>query len=80
MRWFGHLVRVPPGRLPGEVFRARSICRRHPGKPRTRWKDYVSWLAWVRHDIPLEKLDEVAGERAVWACLLRLLPPRPEPR
>ncbi|KAK0137187.1 ATP-binding cassette sub-family G member 8 [Merluccius polli] len=23
MRWLGHLVRMPPGRLPGEVFRAR---------------------------------------------------------
>ncbi|TWW67592.1 hypothetical protein D4764_02G0006330 [Takifugu flavidus] len=22
MRWLGHLVRMPPGRLPGEVFRA----------------------------------------------------------
>ncbi|TWW59434.1 hypothetical protein D4764_06G0009640 [Takifugu flavidus] len=22
MRWLGHLVRMPPGRLPGEAFRA----------------------------------------------------------
>ncbi|TWW71236.1 hypothetical protein D4764_17G0007190 [Takifugu flavidus] len=71
MRWLGHLVRMPPGRLPGEVFRACPSSRRPPGRPRTRWRDYVSRLAW--------ELEEVAGEREVWASLLRLLPPRPDP-
>uniref|UniRef100_A0A674P165 Reverse transcriptase domain-containing protein n=1 Tax=Takifugu rubripes TaxID=31033 RepID=A0A674P165_TAKRU len=42
MRWLGHLVRMPPGRLPGEVFRACPSGRRPPGRPRTRWRDYVS--------------------------------------
>ncbi|KAK0132400.1 Craniofacial development protein 2 [Merluccius polli] len=49
------------------------------GRPRTRWRDYVSWLAWERLGIPQEELDEVAGEREVWASLLRLLPLRPDP-
>ncbi|KAK0155726.1 Retrovirus-related Pol polyprotein from type-1 retrotransposable element R2 [Merluccius polli] len=49
------------------------------GRPRTRWGDYVSRLAWERLRIPQEELDEVAGEREVWASLLRLLPPRPDP-
>ncbi|TWW62225.1 hypothetical protein D4764_04G0008720 [Takifugu flavidus] len=33
MRWLGHLVRMPPGRLPGEVFRARLVGdhREDPG-------------------------------------------------
>ena len=75
MRWLGHLVRMPPGRLPGEVFRARPTGRRPRGRPRTRWRDYVSRLAWERLGIPQEELDEVAGEREVWASLLRLLPP-----
>ncbi|TWW60956.1 hypothetical protein D4764_05G0010460 [Takifugu flavidus] len=47
MRWLGHLVRMPPGRLPGEVFRA-CPSRRPPGRPRTRWRDYVSRLVWER--------------------------------
>uniref|UniRef100_A0A8C6M4A0 Reverse transcriptase domain-containing protein n=1 Tax=Nothobranchius furzeri TaxID=105023 RepID=A0A8C6M4A0_NOTFU len=44
LRWFGHLVRMPPGRLPGEVFRAcpgstqDTLERLHlqsgPGTPR----------------------------------------------
>ncbi|KAK0151875.1 putative uncharacterized transposon-derived protein F52C9.6 [Merluccius polli] len=79
MRWLGHLVRMPPGRLPGEVFRACPTGRRPRGRPRTRWRDYVSRLAWERLGIPQEEVDEVAGEREVWASLLRLLPPRPDP-
>ncbi|KAK0154053.1 Craniofacial development protein 2 [Merluccius polli] len=79
MRWLGHLVRMPPGRLPGEVFRARPTGRRPRGRPRTRWRDYVSRLAWERLGIPQEELAEVAREREVWASLLRLLPPRPDP-
>ncbi|KAK0151763.1 Craniofacial development protein 2 [Merluccius polli] len=70
--------RMPPGRLPGEVFRARPTGRRPRGRPRTRWRDYVSRLAWERLGIPQEELAEVAGEREVWASLLRLLPPRPD--
>ncbi|TWW60112.1 hypothetical protein D4764_05G0002020 [Takifugu flavidus] len=79
MRWLGHLVRMPPGRLPGEVFRACPSGRRPPGRPRTRWRDCVSRLAWERLGIPPDELEEVAGEREVWAFLLRLLPPRPDP-
>ncbi|KAK0134956.1 hypothetical protein N1851_029236 [Merluccius polli] len=30
--------------------------------------------------IPQEELDEVAGEREVWASLLRLLPPATQPQ
>ncbi|TWW77475.1 hypothetical protein D4764_12G0008650 [Takifugu flavidus] len=75
MRWLGHQVRMPPG----EVFRACPSGRRPPGRPRTRWRDYVSRLVWERLGIPSDELEEVAGEREVWASLLRLLPPRPDP-
>ncbi|PWA16014.1 hypothetical protein CCH79_00019358 [Gambusia affinis] len=63
LRWLGHLVRMPPGRLSGEVFWARPTGRRPRGRPRTRWRDYVSRLAWERLGIPPEELEEVAGER-----------------
>ncbi|TWW59340.1 hypothetical protein D4764_06G0008700 [Takifugu flavidus] len=79
MRWLRHLVRMPPGHLPGEVFRACLSGRRPPGRPRTRWRDYSSRLVWECLGIPLDELEEVAGEREVWASLLRLLPPRPDP-
>ncbi|TWW61049.1 hypothetical protein D4764_05G0011390 [Takifugu flavidus] len=79
MRWLGHLVGMPPGCLPGEVFRACLSGRRPPGRPRTHWRDFVSRLVWECLGIPPDELEEVAGEREVWASLLRLLPPRPDP-
>ena len=75
MRWLGHLVRMPPGRLPGEVFWARPTGRRPRGRLRTRWRDYVSRLAWERLGVPPEELEEVARDRDVWVSLLKLLPP-----
>ena len=81
LTWFGHLVRMPTGHLPGEVFRACPTGKRLPVRPRTRWKDYVSQGHWLSFGITLlVMLDEVSGKRGVWASLLRLLPPRPDPR
>ncbi|KAK3510372.1 hypothetical protein QTP70_005671 [Hemibagrus guttatus] len=77
LRWLGHLFRMPLRRLPGEVFRACPTGKRPRGRPRTCWRDYVSRLAWERLGVPPEELEEVSGEREVWASLLRLLPPRP---
>ena len=34
LRWFGHLGRMPPGRIPREVFQARPAGRRPRGRPR----------------------------------------------
>ncbi len=66
LRWFGHLVRMPPWMSPwGGV----------SGRLGSRWRDYTSRLAWESFGIPLEELVEVAGERSVWVSLLRLLPP-----
>ncbi|KAK3537481.1 hypothetical protein QTP70_012107 [Hemibagrus guttatus] len=62
LRWLGHLFRMPPGRLPGEVFRACPTGKRPRGRPRTRWRDYVFQLAWERLGVPPEELEEVSGE------------------
>ncbi|TWW71203.1 hypothetical protein D4764_17G0006860 [Takifugu flavidus] len=74
--WLGHLARMPSRHLPLEVFRTCPTGRRPCGRPRTR---YISHLAWERLGVPPEELMKVAGERAVWASLLKLLPPRPVP-
>ena len=74
LRWLGHLFRMPPGRLPREVFLACPAGRRPRGRPRTRWSDYVAQLAWERLGILPEVLEEVSGEREVWVSL------RPGPR
>jgi len=51
-----------PGCLPLEVFEARPTAGRPRGRPRTRWRDYISQLA----GIPQKELESVAGEREVW--------------
>lgn len=64
-----HLIRMSPGHLSGKVFRARPTGgrpREDPGHTRGVWEHLR---------ILLENLDEVAGEREVWAFLLRLLSP-----
>uniref|UniRef100_A0A671X7J4 Reverse transcriptase domain-containing protein n=1 Tax=Sparus aurata TaxID=8175 RepID=A0A671X7J4_SPAAU len=80
LRWLGHLFRMPPGRLPREVFLACPAGKRPRGRPRTRWCDYITQLAWERLGILPEELEAVSGEREVWVSLLRQLPPRPGPR
>jgi len=78
--WFGHLIRTPPERLSLEVYEVRPTGRRPRGRPRTRWRDYISLLAYEHLRILQKELENVAGERKVWVSLLGLLPPRPKPR
>ncbi|XP_066524927.1 relaxin-3 receptor 1 [Hoplias malabaricus] len=58
LKWFRHLMRMPPGRLPLEVHQARPTGRKPRGRPRTRWRDYISRLAWEHLGIPQEELVE----------------------
>lgn len=60
LRWFGHLIRMPPGRLSPEVLQACPTGRRPRGKPKTRWRDISSCLG-----TPLVELENVAGGRDV---------------
>jgi len=69
---------MPPSSLPFEVFWARPTGRRPRGRPRTRWRDYISILAWKHLGIPQEELESVAEERDVWVSLLNLFPPPPD--
>ncbi|KAI3364724.1 hypothetical protein L3Q82_010853, partial [Scortum barcoo] len=62
LRWLGHLFRMPPGRLPREVFQACPTGRRPRGRPRTRWRDYVSQLAWEHPGPPGRAGGSVWGE------------------
>ncbi|TWW73182.1 hypothetical protein D4764_15G0005760 [Takifugu flavidus] len=74
----GHLARMPSRRLPLEVFRTCPTGRRPRGRPRTKWRDYISHLAWERLGVPPEELMEVAG-RGCLGTLLKLLPCNADP-
>lgn len=45
----------------GEVFHACPTRRRPGGSVRTRWRDYISWLACEYLGVFHEELEEVAG-------------------
>jgi len=66
------------GASPMEVFQARPTCRRHRGRPRTRWRVYISQQAWERLNIPQNELENVAVEREAWVCCHRY--PTPDKR
>ncbi len=60
----------PPGRLTLGVFQAHPTGRRLWGRPRTRWRGYISHLTWERPRIPQEELGNVTGEMDIWTTLL----------
>ncbi len=74
LRWFGHLARMPPGCLPREMLQVRPAGRRPWGSLKSRWRDYISALAWEYVGIPQSELADVASEREVWGTQLKLLP------
>lgn len=47
-----------PGHLPREVFQACPTGRRPRGRPRTCWRDYVSWLVSEHFGILPEVVEE----------------------
>jgi len=49
-------------------------------RPRTRWRDYISGLAWYRLGVERAELSEIAVDREVFRVLLGLLPPRLSPK
>ena len=66
MRWFGHLMRMPLGCFPRVVVLAHPTGRPR-GRPRTRWRDYISWpgSAW---GFPQSELADVKGKSGACCC------------
>ncbi|TWW77310.1 Proton-coupled folate transporter Heme carrier protein 1 PCFT/HCP1 [Takifugu flavidus] len=80
MGWLGHLVRMPPGtslvRCSGHVPPVRD-----PRETQDTLERLCLSTGLGTPGDPSDELEEVAGEREVWASLLRLLPaPATRPR
>lgn len=54
LRFFRHLIRMPPVCLTLVVPEAHWTVRRSWGWPRTHWRDYLPHLAWECHIINVE--------------------------
>lgn len=45
-----------------------AIGRRSRRRPRTCWRDYVSWLTWECLHVSLDKMEEVTRGRSWLSC------------
>lgn len=53
LRWLGYLIRMHPRHLLGEVFQVCHTVRRPQDRPRTQWRDYISWPGLLKPSCPL---------------------------
>lgn len=60
-----------------EVFQTCPYRERACRRLRIFCRDDIFWQPWELLDVPLDEIEEVAGERENWGILLRLLPSRP---
>ena len=59
------------------VLLATPAGKRLRGCPRTRWRDYISELAWSRLGVEPAELSEIAVDREVFQVFLGMLSPPP---
>ena len=62
LKWFGHLVRMPPHRLPFQAYKNDFLKRRRPGRPPARWRDQIESNVGV----PLKGAENQAQGRPEW--------------
>ena len=73
LRWFGHVSRMPQGRLPKQTFLAKANGRRPVGRFRTIWINYIEDLGWNRLGLHPSEMMDVMEDREVWRLNLELL-------
>ncbi len=71
LQWLGHVIRMPPCRLPRRVFYGQlHHGQRSPGGPKKRYKDQMK-NALKKCKIRPEDLEDVAADRTDWQKLCR---------
>lgn len=76
-RWFGHLVRMPLRRLPGEMLQACPSGGRAWGSLSDTFDRLYLSADLGTPRIPQQELVEVPGNKGHWSLLMALLPPQP---
>ena len=67
LKWFGHVVRMPPHRLPFQAYKNYFLKRRPPGRPPARWRDQNERDMGV----PLKEAEHQAQGRPEWRRITR---------
>jgi len=58
------------GKPARHVLLATLMGKRPRGRPRTKWSDYISELAWTSLGVESAKLSDIAVDREVFPVLL----------
>ena len=74
LRWYGHVTQISHDQTAKQLMDAPPSDKRHRGRPRIRWQNYVEDLAWSHLGIPPAKLPLVAGDWDAWRSQSKLLP------
>jgi len=80
LRLFGHVSRTPYKRLARQALLAKPTAKRPRGRPRPRWSDCISDIAWSHLGVESLELSEIAVDRDIFQVLLGMLPPATLPR
>ena len=71
---------MPNGRLVRQALRAKPTGKRRRCRPRPRWSNCISNLAWSRLDVEPAELSEITVDREVFQVRLWMLPRNPPQR
>ena len=63
LRGYGHVTQMSHEKTVKQLMDALPSGIKPKGRPRTRWRNYVEDLTWLRLEIPPAKLPLVAGNR-----------------
>jgi len=67
----------PVALIPADTHEVHLGEENNKSEPRTRWRDYVLYLARSRLGVEPAQLSEIAQNREVFPVFLGLLPPQP---
>ncbi len=79
LRWFRHLVRTPPDRLPREMFQTHPAGKRPQGQTQVQVEKFDLCTGLGTPWDPQSDLADVAREMGGWCPLLKLLPLQHDP-
>jgi len=74
--WLGPVTRTFQLKLVRQVLLATDTGKRPRGRPRARWRDYITDLACSRHGLEPAELCEITENCDVFRVVLGLLHPR----
>jgi len=74
LRWLGHVTRMPQERLTRLVRLDTPMGKGSRGRNKTKYRDYISNLAWSRLGVEPSEQSEVADKREMFGYLLAIPP------